>query len=281
MKIISELRNIDMLEELLEVDEIIIPTVYSILYENILNEDDINKVISWCILQGKKAILKVDRIIEESQVYSLYEFLDKFKDYDVNFMFSDLAVLSYFKDLNMLHKLVYNAPTYMTNYFDIAYYKSLGIRVFMSNELSYDDILKNCELDNVILTVYGYFPIYYSKRRVLDLYNQHTNNKYDLKDNVNYLLKEELREERYNIIEYNTHSVITTAKKVLIFKELNSLKASYIYISSYKNIDLKEVISLYKKAINDDNFNESDLNKLKDYAKDYNSSLMYDNPSIL
>lgn len=281
MKIISELRNIDMLEELLEVDEIIIPTVYSILYENILNEDDINKVISWCILQGKKAILKVDRIIEESQVYSLYEFLDKFKDYDVNFMFSDLAVLSYFKDLNMLHKLVYNAPTYMTNYFDIAYYKSLGIRVFMSNELSYNDILKNCELDNVILTVYGYFPIYYSKRRVLDLYNQHTNNKYDLKDNVNYLLKEELREERYNIIEYNTHSVITTAKKVLIFKELNSLKASYIYISSYRNIDLKEVISLYKKAINDDNFNESDLNKLKDYAKDYNSSLMYDNPSIL
>ena len=67
----------------------------------------------------------------------------------------------------------------------------------------------------------------------------------------------------------------------MIFKGLNSLKASYIYIRSYRNIDLKEVISLYKKAINDDNFNESDLNKLKDYAKDYNSSLMYDNPSIL
>lgn len=281
MKIISQLRNIDMLEELLEVDEIIIPTVYSILYENILSEDEIHKVISWCILQGKKAILSVDRIIEESQVSSLYSFLDKFKDFDVNFLFSDFSVLLYFKELNMMNKLIYNVPTYMTNYFDIAYYKNLGIRVFMSNELSYDDILKNCELDNAILTVYGYFPIYYSKRRVLDLFNQHMNNKYDLKDNVNYLLKEELREEKYNIIEYNTHSVITNAKKLLIFEELNNIKANYIYISSYKNEDLKQIVGLYKKAIDENSFSEVELNKLKDFAKEYNSSLMYSNPSIL
>ena len=157
----------------------------------------------------------------------------------------------------------------------------MGIRVFMSNELAYDDLLKNSELDNNIISVYGYFPIYYSKRRVLDLYNKHMDNKIDLKDNVNYFLKEELREERYNIIEYNTHSVITNAKKLLIFKELNVVKASYIYVSSYQLDNFKEVISIYRKSIDSNTFNEEDLNKLKLISKDYNSSLLYSNPSIL
>ena len=157
----------------------------------------------------------------------------------------------------------------------------MGIRVFMSNELAYDDLLTNSELDNNIISVYGYFPIYYSKRRVLDLYNKHMDNKIELKDNVNYFLKEELREEKYNIIEYNTHSVITNAKKLLIFKELNVVKASYIYVSSYQLDNYKEVISIYRKSIDSNSFNEEDLNKLKLISKDYNSSLLYSNPSIL
>ena len=106
-------------------------------------------------------------------------------------------------------------------------------------------------------------------------------NKIELKDNVNYFLKEELREERYNIIEYNTHSVITNAKKLLIFNELNVVKASYIYVSSYQLDNFKEVISIYRKSIDSNSFNEEDLNKLKLISKDYNSSLLYSNPSIL
>lgn len=281
MKIISDLRNINNLDELLEVDEVIIPTKYSILRECVLTEEEINKVISWCIYQGKKASLRVDCIIEESHVKGLYDFLDKFKDYDVNFVFSDLCVLAYFKEEKMLHKLVYNASTYMTNYSDLNYYKGLGIRVFMSNELSIEDVKMNALSNNSILLVYGYFPIYYSKRRVLELYNKHMNDKYELEDNKNYLLKEELREEKYNIIEYRTHSVITTAKKLLIFKELNEINSIYIYISSYKNENLKEVIDIYKNAILENNFDENSLNKLKEFAKEHNSSLLYSNPSIL
>ncbi len=281
MKIITDLRNINNLDELLEVDEVIIPTVFSILRECVLTEDEINKVISWCIYQGKKASLRIDRIIEESHVKGLYNFLDKYKDYDINFVFSDLCVLAYFKEKNMLHKLVYNASTYMTNYSDLNYYKELGIRVFMSNELSIEDVKMNALSNNSILLVYGYFPIYYSKRRVLELFNKHMNDKYELEDNKNYFLKEELREERYNIIEYSSHSVITSAKKLLTFKELNEINSSYIYISSYKNDNLKEVIDIYKKAISTNNFDDDGLNKLKGFAKEYNSSLLYSNPSIL
>lgn len=281
MKLISDVKDINNLDDLLALDEILIPTRFSVLYETSFNETEIDSIISWCIYNSKRAILKVDRIFEESEIKILYSFLDKYKNYDINFAFSDLSVLAYFKRINMLHKLIYSAQTYMTNYFDINYYKSMGIRVFMSNELAYDDLLKNSELDNNIICVYGYFPIYYSKRRVLDLYNKHMDNKIDLKDNVNYFLKEELREERYNIIEYNTHSVITNAKKLLIFKELNVVKASYIYVSSYQLDNFKEVISIYRKSIDSNSFNEEDLNKLKLISKDYNSSLLYSNPSIL
>ena len=122
MKIISDLRSVNNLDELLEVDEIIIPTEYSILRECVPSEEEIHKVISWCIYQGKKACLRVDRIIEEVYLVSFYKFLDKFCDYDINFVFSDLCVLSYFKEKKMIHKLIYNAPTYMANYFDIKYY---------------------------------------------------------------------------------------------------------------------------------------------------------------
>ena len=65
MKIIADLRNVNNLDELLEVDEVIIPTEYSILKECEPSEEEIHKVISWCIYQGKKACLRVDRVIEE------------------------------------------------------------------------------------------------------------------------------------------------------------------------------------------------------------------------
>lgn len=281
MKIIADLRNVNNLDELLEVDEVIIPTEYSILRECEPSEEEIHKVISWCIYQGKKASLRVDRIIEEAYLAKFYKFLDRFCDYDINFVFSDLCILAYFKEKMMLHKLVYNAPTYMTNYFDIKYYQDLGVRVFMSNELSYDDVLFNSKADNCILTVYGYFPIYYSKRRVLSLFNQHMNERFDLHNNVNYLLKEELREEKYNIVQFESHSVITNAINLLIFEELNMIETKYIYISSYKNDELRNVIKIYRNAINNKTFSLEDLESLKGYAKNFNSSLMYSNPSIL
>ena len=68
---------------------------------------------------------------------------------------------------------------------------------------------------------------------------------------------------------------------ILIFQYLANFNPSYIYISSYKNSELLDVIRLYKKAINDNNFSSSESEKLKKYAKEYYSSLMYSNPSIL
>ena len=89
MKLISDVKDINNLDDLLVLDEILIPTRFSVLYETSFNDTEIDSIISWCIYNSKKAILKVDRIFEESEIKILYSFLDKYKNFFRNSIFQN------------------------------------------------------------------------------------------------------------------------------------------------------------------------------------------------
>ena len=134
---------------------------YLNLYSDIELKDIIMKNLD------RSFVLDISKIIKEEELEELHYFIDKMDNDNVYFMFSDMAVLSYLK--NKTNKLFYSAYTYITNRFDIEYYKSLGIKVFLSHEISLKDTLDCIKYDNVILQTYGYYPIYYSFRLSLSI----------------------------------------------------------------------------------------------------------------
>ena len=252
-------------------DEVIIPTIYSIYYEYAYSKDEIIELINTCNNINIKPILEVDALLSENDVKLVYNLLDELKGMKFDVMFSDISILSYFKDEK--NRLVYNAPTYICNKMDIEYYKNLNVRVMLSNELSLDDCITNCKYDNVILQVYGNYPIYYSKRRVVSLFKEHSSLDFDSLKCLE--MKEETREERYIVKEYENipHTTILNAKKICIFKELDKINPSYIFV----NTNNTDVIKMYKEG----SFTSIDEEVLIDIDERVDKSLLYSNPSIL
>lgn len=281
MKLISIAKTLDDIDRLSFVDMLIFPTIYSVYYDKAFNIDEIKEAIEKCNELNIVPIISIDCLIEEGELDSVYSYLDTISDIQSEFMnamimFSDMAVLAYYKKINKLDRLIYNAPTYVCNKADIMYYQKMGILVMSSLELALKDLTINSKLNNLILQVYGYFPIYYSKRKVLSLYKEYA--KLDYNPYIEKEIKEELREEKYIIREYYDipHSIILSANKICIFEELEIIKPKYIYV----NTDNIDVIKLYRGGI-DDGFKEENALALKEIDGRIDKSLLYVRPAIL
>lgn len=279
MKLITCLKNINDIDKLNFVDEVIIPTKYSIYYDELIEEAEIKQAINKLEEMNVKAILSIDALISEKRLDEVFNFINQYLESKCDFIFSDFAVLSYFRSNNLdLSRLIYSSSTYICNRDDIQYYRDLNIRVFVSNELSLDDLVLNCKYDNVILQVYGYFPIYYSKRNVLSLFKSYAGIDFDV--NKEYEIKEELRDEKYIIKEFNdfdTHSVILNAYQICIYKELNDINPNYIYVNT-SNID---VLKIYYEGLSNSIFSIDNELALKNIDERIDKSLLYIRPSIL
>ena len=117
------IKDINKIKELVCVDGFILPTIYSIYYEKAFSKEEIKEAIILSSALNKKIIVSVDMIICEDDLEEVYSFLDEISSFNCDIMFSDLAVLDYFKKRGELYKLIYNAHTYITNKEDIKYYK--------------------------------------------------------------------------------------------------------------------------------------------------------------
>ena len=276
MKIITCIKSLDDISKFSFVDMLVIPSIYSIYYDKAFSLDEINEAITLCENANITPVISLDSLIEEDMLEDVYTYLDVLSKKSCMIMFSDMAVLAYYKKINKQNMLIYNAPTYVCNEEDIKYYQELSIKVMLSLELSLGEVEKNCSYDNTVLQVYGYFPIYYSKRKVISLYKEYAKLDYD--EFVEKEIKEELRDEKYKIREYKNipHSIILSANKICIFEELDKIKPSYIYI----NTDDLDVLNLYKDAcIN--GFNEKGALALKEIDGRVDKSLLYTRPAIL
>ena len=61
---------------------------------------------------------------------------------------------------------------------ELKQYNDLNIKCLVSTELTLEDIIKISNLENNFIYTYGYFSIFYSKRKLLSLYKQYANLEY-------------------------------------------------------------------------------------------------------
>jgi len=270
MKILIELKNINRMDDYLGVDELILNTQYSMSPNPIYSKkEELEYIYNWCHKNNKKIIYRIDSIVSETNLKDVLNFINEHLEF--NFIYTDFAIFTYFKTLNRLNQLYYFAQTYLVNAADIEYYTSKQVKCLMSNELSLKEIqlIINGEKNNLIgVLAYGYFPIFYTKRKLLTLYKEYIEGKYEhhlqIDKNKVYDLKEELREEHYKIEELEDATLICSCHKMFIDKDFDLNQLHFIYLSNYyiNDDENKIIIEFYE------NYKKNGIQSLKDFTEE-------------
>ncbi len=207
-------------------------------FDNIYNIDtnELETFIKLTRDYDKKLFISINRIFHEQEFDELSKLLtNQFINDIEGIYFSDLGLVELGKQYNIIDKMIYTPETLLTNRFEIEALKDSNVSSFtISNEIVKEDIKDIISLPDVKLTAigFGYVSMFYSKRKLITLYNDSSKLLTEHKDGF---LVEETRNDKYPILEgeYGTH--IYRSKIFSIHNELEYFRnIDYIRIDAYK-----------------------------------------------
>lgn len=217
---------------------------YAYIYEDSF---DIDNAIAYCKERSIDIVLAINRIFMESELDEIKSFVLKYKDY--KFLVSDLGVVEIFKELSIQDRVIYDPDTLICNSSDLSVYNSYGFDALgMSNEILIDDVKVSFNRTNapIFYQVFGRKLMFYSKRKLLSLYEEYKNIKFT-KDNLS--LVEEKRSYHIPIFENENGIYCFRHYFISLLKEMDSL--SFLKYAFFETITLNdeevfEVLSSYK-----------------------------------
>ena len=200
---------------------------YSIGYEKSFSSDEINSI-------NEKKYVLINQVLDNNKIDSLKEVLPKLKV--DGFIFEDIGLINVFKELNISGEKILFMNHFNCNYESINIWLDYVDSVFVSNELTYEEleeITKKAKKE-IVLHVFGYNQIMYSKRKLLSNYYNYNNLDIKLKNTI----KDKASDIRFNVIE-DENGTIFLSCKVFDGKRLLDLNnVLYYYMNtSYINID--------------------------------------------
>ncbi len=142
----------------------------------------------------------------------IYDFFNLIRDKEFfKIVFSDLSVYTIACEFNLEKELIYDANTLTTNFEDFNFWNEMNIYgCFISPFITIEDlrIIGNSKKIKLFFLGYGALNIFYSHRPLIT--NYFLNLEIDPKKYLGRVLslKEELREEKFPIIEKNGDTVI-------------------------------------------------------------------------
>lgn len=283
MKLITELKSLENINKY-NVDGLIFSyPQFGMIANKTFTFCEIKEIIKYCHDHQKLALLKIDKVIEETELDDLYHFLDLVMPLNIDyFLFSDMAVLNYFQARKQENRLIFAAKTLNCSYLDALFYQKRGIKVMLSNELTIEDIVNISQLDNIVLDGYGYSNIFYSKRKLLSLYNEAKILGQNLPNKLLHI-KEENRDNKYPIYENENGTFIFTSYKYVFYKELQALKNLAMFKIESLFIEeeaLFTVIDIFNRALKGD-ISDEDYQKLIEIDNNVGHSFLYKKPLIL
>lgn len=212
---------------------------------------DIEEIIDISNNTDKKIIIAINKMIHSKDLELVKEVLNKIKDTKISgILFYDIGILKIAKDLNINKELILSQEHLNASINSNNFYYNKGINsTFITSDITYNEILeiKNNTKMNIYYTVYGYLPIFYSRRSLLTNYFKYINqdknsNKYYIYDKENKFL---VRELEYGTIIYSPLvNLINNTEKL---KDINLV----IDLSYTDNIDIIDDFIDNKKTENE------------------------------
>lgn len=204
-------------------------------------ELSIEEIIDIADNTDKEITIALNKMIHNKDLDLVREVLNKTKQSKIKkILFYDLGILNICKKMNMDKELVLYGEHLNASKNSNEFYYSKGINnTFITSDITYEEVLEinNNTKMNVYYTVYGYLPIFYSRRYLITNYFKYIEK--DMNDDTYYIINNDLK---YMIKEYNYGTIIYSPLINLIneiekIKDINNLVIDLSYTNDIRVID--------------------------------------------
>ena len=193
---------------------------------------------------NKEIFVAINKNIYSSELDNLKKILKELEQLNIKgIFFADIAVLNIVNSLKLNIPLVWSQEHLTTNYLTINNWYQMGCEyTYISNDITLREIkeIKEKAQAKLIIPIFGYIPIFTSKRHEVKNYLDHFNIKDDSK--INYIEKED----KIYPIGDNLEGTTVYSNNILNgYKEYKELDVDYVTLNSF-NIDNKEFIKILR-----------------------------------
>lgn len=262
MKLIVELTNINQIKRFSKLKNVKYLLVgykgLSLNYSCSYEEDDISNIFVAAKKQKLGLILNAERLFSDDDLLVVKQLiLNKFFDQFEYITYSDFGFKYLMSDAGYQSKLIFRAPTYLTNSEDVNIYSDMNAYVVLSSEISSQELIDLSKQINkkTIVDLFGQNACFYSRRLLLTNYFLYRNIDKD-PSKATYQVVEELREEFLPIIEDETGTRILEPFNHCLceeIKELSNVEYGIIMLRNFKNCDAEIVVKAYNALVYDEN----------------------------
>lgn len=221
--------------------------------------DEIKELIKLCNTNNKEIFISLNKnMFNKDLEYLKHTLLELEKEKINGILYYDIALVNFKEELNLKNDLVWNQEHLTTNYLTSNYWNEHGAKyTYLSSDITLDEIneIKKNVKSKIMVTLFGYLPMFVSRRHLVKNYLDTFNLKDDSK--INYIEKEN---KVYQIIDTEDGTVAYSEKVLNGINEVLKIDADYIVLNSL-SIDeevFKKVVMMYK------NVNINNVNKYND-----------------
>ena len=198
-------------------------------------ELDIDSIINIKNNTDKKVYVIINKMIHNKDLAIVKEVINKINNSNIDgIIFYDLGVFNIIRKMNINKELILSQEHLNASSRTNLFYKKRGITgSILTNDITYNEVIdiKNNTNMNIFYTVYGYLPIFYSRRELITNYF-----KYIDKDNNSYRYYVYNDNLRYMVIEH-AYGTIIYSPLINMINEIDKLDCidNLIIDLSYNN----------------------------------------------
>lgn len=225
----------------------------------------------------KEIFISLNKNMHNGDLSELEDILKMCSNLQVDGIFYyDVAVLQICHRLSLDLSLIWSAEHLATNQYTIQYWEKQGITgVFLSNEITKAEVLeivKNCQ-SSCIAQVFGYLPMYVSKRHAIDNYLKYFHIAAHSKKY--YLFKES---KKYPIVERKIGTEIYSnflLNAIYEYLEYQQNKMDYVFINGFE-VPLEKLIQVLSCFQNITEENKEEMkNKIESLFPNTGTGFLY------
>ena len=201
----------------------------------------------------KDIFISLNKNMHNKDLNIVKEILLKLNEYNIKgVLYYDVGILNIYNSLDLNYDLVWSQEHLTTNYNTINFWNSFGAKyTYISSDITEEEIIEISKKSNskLMVTLFGYLPMFVSKRNIVKNYLEYFNLNDDSK--INYMEKEG---KTYPIIDNNIGTQVYSNNILNGIKSKLNIEVEYIILNSF-NIYLDKFISIIDmfKTVNKDN----------------------------
>ncbi|MBR6515265.1 MAG: U32 family peptidase [Bacilli bacterium] len=273
MKLIVELTNVNQIKRFSKLKNVKYLLInykgLSLNYSNSFEDDELNNIKELAQKAKLGLVLNAERLFSDDDLHVVKELiLKKFFDQFDYITYSDFGFKQLLSEDGYQEKLIFRAPTYLTNHQDVNLYNDLNAYVVLSSEISSQELIELSKQTNknVIVDLFGQNVCFYSRRPLLTNYFIYRNIDKDASKST-YNVVEELRNDYLPIIEDETGTKILEPLNHCLCEEITKLmniEYGIITLRNFKPSDAEAVVKAYNDLLDNENI-ESFYQTLTDH----------------